>query len=237
MPPRTATTQTARARALGFTLIEVLVAIGIMALMAVMSWRGIDTMLRTQTGLQQRSDQVRTLQAGLAQWQTDLNRLSGLQSTPSWDWDGKVLRLTRDDLPASDGVRVVAWTWRADGNRPGGGDWLRWQSPAVQTRATWQQAWQNARLWSQSPSPDLRAAEVSVHPLAGWQLFVHRGGSWTHPLSSDTVATPDSPAKTADVPDGVRLVLDLPAAGPAAGPVAGRLTLDWVRPTLSGSGA
>ncbi len=50
----------------GFTLVEVLVAIGVMALLALMSWRGLDAMLRTQTQLQQRADRIRTLQAGLA---------------------------------------------------------------------------------------------------------------------------------------------------------------------------
>ncbi len=216
----------------GFTLVEVLVAITVMALMALMSWRGIDAMLRTQTSLQQRADQVRTLQAGLAQWQTDLSRVSGLQGTPGWDWDGKVLRLTREDVQPGEGVRVVAWTWRQDAGRPGGGDWLRWQSPALRTRAAWQQAWQNASLWSQSPTPELRAAEVSIHPLAGWQLFVHRGGSWTNPQSSAAVNTPSASTAPASLPDGVRLVLELPPVTP----VAGRITLDWVRPTLSGSG-
>lgn len=216
-----------RSPAQGFTLIEVLVAIGIMALMALMSWRGIEAMLRTQTGLQQRADQVRTLQAGLAQWQTDLNRIANLKGTPSWDWDGKVLRLTREDVQPGDGVRVVAWTWRQDAGRPGGGEWLRWQSAALQTRTAWQEAWQNARTWSQTPTAELRAAEIGIHPLAGWQLFVHRGGAWTNPLSSD--ATTGSLAE-ARLPDGVRLVLALPASTP----VAGDLTLDWVRPTLSG---
>lgn len=59
----------------GFTLIEVMVVMGVMALMALMAWRGIDGMLRTQTGLQQRSDELRTLQAGLAQWQVDLDQI------------------------------------------------------------------------------------------------------------------------------------------------------------------
>jgi len=214
-------------RTLGFTLIEVLVAIGIMALMALMSWRGLDAMLRTQASLQQRADQVRTLQAGLAQWQTDLNRIAPLQGIASWDWDGKVLRLTREDAQAENGVRVVAWTWRQDARRPGGGDWLRWQSAALPTRAAWQEAWQNARTWSQTPTASLRAAEISIHPLAGWQLFVHLGGAWTHPLSSD--ATSDK-ATTARLPDGVRLVLELPSTSP----LSQALTLDWMRPIASG---
>jgi general secretion pathway protein J len=79
----------------GFTLIEVLVAISVMALMSLMAWRGLDGMLRSQSSLQSRSDEIRSLQTGLAQWQTDLDQLAELNGTPSWDWNGQVLRLTR----------------------------------------------------------------------------------------------------------------------------------------------
>ncbi len=254
----------------GFTLIEVLVAISVMALMSLMAWRGIDGMLRTQTGLQVRADDIRTLQAGLAQWQTDLDQLTELKNTASWDWDGKVLRMTRRmaaapaglndpstpnattpggaSLPdASEAVQVVAWTWRIDPARPGGGDWQRWQSAPLTTRAAWQEAWQLAQVWSQTPTAASLAGQVQIHPLSGWQLFVHRGGAWTNPLSSDavtgppanngsgtnTAATPSGGTSGSTPPDGVRLILTLPPG--AAG--AGLVTRDWVRPTLSGTGA
>jgi general secretion pathway protein J len=242
----------------GFTLIEVLVAISVMALMSLMAWRGLDGMLRSQSSLQSRSDEIRSLQAGLAQWQTDLDQLAELSGTPSWDWNGQVLRLTRrtadaplpnnspsanttttstSPVPAS--VRVVAWTWRSDPGRPGGGDWQRWQSPPLSQRQDWQSAWALAAQWGQTANDSTRAGQIQIHPLSGWQLFVHRGGSWTNPLSSDAVTSgsPNNPNTNssanaiATTPDGVRLVLTLPP-GPAG---AGPLTLDWVRPTLSGA--
>ena len=52
------------ARVRGFTLIELLVALAAMALMAGLSWRGLDGMVRAQSQIQQRADAVLTLQAG-----------------------------------------------------------------------------------------------------------------------------------------------------------------------------
>ena len=57
----------------GFTLVEVLVALVGLALMAGLSWRGLDSMMRTRDASQQRVDEVAVLQTALAQWRTDLD--------------------------------------------------------------------------------------------------------------------------------------------------------------------
>jgi general secretion pathway protein J len=224
-----------RHHARGFTLIELLVAISIMALMAMLSWRGIDGMSRAQSQLQARADDALTLQVGLAQWRTDLDAMVKLPGTAALDWDGRVLRLTRRhplSQPAS--LQVVAWTLRNDGGR-GDGHWMRWPSAPISQRADWNDAWARAQTWGQTPSAEDRAQEISVRAVSQWQIFFHRGGAWSNPLSSEgTAPAPPGSASSAapgNPPDGIRLVLDLPA-GPS---LSGKLTLDWVSPTLTGA--
>ncbi|MBC7608501.1 MAG: prepilin-type N-terminal cleavage/methylation domain-containing protein [Polaromonas sp.] len=222
----------------GFTLIELLVAITIMALLAILSWRGLDGMARAQTQTSQRADEVLTLQAGLAQWKVDLDALTQTPQVNSLDWDGRVLRLTRRTSSPGEGLQVVAWTRRADA----GGQWLRWQSPVLRTLGGWNEAWSRASVWAQSASTEDRAREVLVVPLEDWKIFYFRGDAWTNPLSSDAGQTPvaSTPGGTPTAvatgvvqtvaPEGIRLVLSLPA-GPA---ISGKITLDWVRPTIGG---
>jgi general secretion pathway protein J len=216
----------------GFTLVEVMVAIGIMALMAMLSWRGIDGMARSQATTQVYADEVQTLQTGLAQWGADLDAMLQLQPAQqinAIDWDGRVLRLTRRSSNAEDnGLLVVAWTRRiVDGT----GQWLRWQSPPLRSRAALTEAWQRAGLWAQNPGDEEKKREVAITPLEQWQIFYFRNDAWSNPLSSDgaaPVATTGGTGST--IPAGLRLVLTLPQ-GAALG---GTLTRDWVAPTVGG---
>ena len=215
-----------RLRASGFTLIELLVAISLMALMAALSWRGLDGMTRAQTQMRQHSDDVLTLQAGLAQWGADLDALTSQQKTPSLDWDGRTMRILRRGTGAPDaGLRVVAWSRRAI---DGAGHWLRWQSPPVTTRGQLQQAWQQAALWGQNPTEEARAREVRVAALDQWRIFYFRKDAWVSAFSSPGATSTASTAT--DIPDGVRMELTL-SGGQA---ISGRVTRDWVRPTLGG---
>ena len=226
---------TRRIRSRGFTLVELLVALFAMALLAVMSWRGLDGMTRAQALTATRADEVLTLQVALAQWGADLDAIMELPSAPALDWNGRVLRITRRDTanPAS-GVLVAAWTQR-------NGQWLRWQSPPVTTHGQLEQAWQMADQWSQTPGEQERRLEVAITPLQDWQIFYFRGNAWTNPLSSDAVSTelqqaaqtPATPSATRAapvLPEGVRLILVLPP-GQA---LAGQITRDWARAALGG---
>lgn len=230
----------ARRAQAGFTLVELMVALFAMALLAVMSWRGLDGMARAQQQTQVRSDDVLALQVGLQQWTADLNAITELPRSPALDWNGRVLRIVRGSSGRpGDGLIVVGWTRRIIEGR---GMWLRWQSAPVTTRGQLEQAWGQADLWSQNPGELERRGEVAVTPLADWQIFYFRGNAWTNPQSSDAATgsnTPSTPPPNLAgtgipfrprLPDGVRLVLELPP-GQA---VTGMITLDWVRPTLSG---
>ncbi|QEA13372.1 PulJ/GspJ family protein [Comamonas flocculans] len=219
----------------GFTLVELLVAIAVLALLAVVSWRGLDAMVRAQQQTGAHTDAVLTLQTVLDQWETDLNAVQTLEHTTPIAWDGQLLRLTRRSPQAEDpGLRVVAWALRSV---DGSDQWLRWQSPPVATAAQWQQAWDQAALWARTPSAQTRRGETVLLPLAGWQLFFYREGAWANALSSASAPRPvdggaqpvATPAVT--LPEGVRLQITLAPGGA----LSGQITRDWVNPTLGGN--
>lgn len=230
----------------GFTLIELLIAITLMAVLAGLSWRGLDSLMRSRDITQAQVDKTAVLQTVLAQWQADLNAVQPVASVTDAgvQWDGRTLRITRRATAwradgADAGLWVVAWTLR-------GNQWLRWQSAPLQTRAALQQAWANAERWGQNPSTDDAAFETPLIPLDAWQLTYFRGNAWTNPLSSaGSNETTNGNANTAGgsasltpqanttsqgaLPDAIRLQIDLPANTG----VRGRITLDWVRPNFS----
>ena len=229
-------------RADGFTLIEVLVALSIMAVIALLSWRGIDGMARAQEATRRHTDDVLALQAGLAQWRADLDAMISWPAAPRADrnrqpggtpgaltvqrslaWDGSTLRITRVAAgDAAAGLRVVAWT-----RRPGSGQWLRWQSAPVRSQAAWAAAWDAAATWGQTGAAAGAAPAVAIAAALDWQLHYFRNNAWTNPLSSPS----ESAADTLALPDGVRLMLTL-APGQA---LAGPLVVDWVRPDFGGA--
>ena len=235
--PQSSPLRSAR-RPSGFTLIEVLVALTIMAVMAMLTWRGIDGMARAQESTRRYTDDVLALQAGLSQWRADLDAMmvwpvtdgsppyQTSASQRSLSWDGRLLRITRTSAgePAG-GLRVVAWTRRPDGQ------WLRWQSAPFLSQNAWKAAWDNAENWSQTANEQAAdgtgAQAVRVANATEWQVHYFRNNAWTNPLSSGA----ESAAAVGTLPDGVRLLINF-APGQA---LNGPMVLDWVRPNFGGA--
>jgi general secretion pathway protein J len=239
----------------GFTLVEVLVALTILALMAALTWRGIDGIARAQAITSQSTDQTLALQAGLTQWHNDLDAsvswpmpvagtpgsasAAPLTTGRSLVWDGSALRLTRTDAanPAA-GLHVVAWTRQSST-----GWWLRWQSAPFTSTQAWAAAWNAAAQWGQSASlsgldasTGGGAQAVAIVRISDWRLYYFRNNAWSNPLSSAAEGVANSaganPAATG-LPGGIRLLLTLASGAGIAGP----LTVDWVRPTFVGNGS
>ncbi|HEX5739571.1 MAG TPA: prepilin-type N-terminal cleavage/methylation domain-containing protein [Hydrogenophaga sp.] len=227
-------TLSARARGLGgFTLIELLVAIVVMSMLALLSWRSIDGMTRTQTLTQQHADDLLRLQATLGQWNADLDAVFDTGEINALDFDGRVLRLTRRDASetglVSPGMRVVAWARISGGAGPA--HWSRWQSGSIQRRDQLARAWQRASEWGReaqgSEAASSEDSSVALIPIAKWQLFYHRGETWGNPQSA--VGNEDGAvANESQLPNGIRVVLSL-APGHS---LSGELVRDWVRTTL-----
>lgn len=189
----------------GFTLVEVLVALLIMSVIAVLGWRGIDSMARSREVAQASSERTLRLATVVAQFEQDLQAVVDTATVPGLAFDGASLRMTRR---ANGGLQVVVWSLRE-------GVWRRWAGAPATRVAALQESWlQSQQLVGSEPLqiPLLEGA-------AGWQIYFFRDGAWTNAqstgdLAAGTSATgataPGTPAQRERLPLGVRLVIELP---------------------------
>jgi general secretion pathway protein J len=163
---------------------------------------------------------------GLSQWRTDLDNMSSLPNVPALDWDGRVLRITRQhSQDPQAGLQVVAWSL-------GNGQWTRWQSATLTRRDAWLLAWTQAQVWGESAGNPTSSDshEVLVQALRSWQIYYHRDGAWSNALSSSGASPTGTPLGASNVlPEGIRLVIELPDNAA----LSGKVTLDWVRPSFT----
>lgn len=189
----------------GFTLVEVIVALALMALLASLSWQGIASVADAKRASDERVN--RTLRAGtvLAQWEQDLSQLHDTPAVPALAFDGATLRLVRRQ---SEGLQVVAWALRE-------GRWMRWASPVVTRAAALQEQWiTSQQLLGNEPNQ-----LVLWEGLAAWQVYYYRINGWSNAQSSGDIVAPAGSASAPpreQLPTGVRVVLTL--QGPPGAP-------------------
>lgn len=117
----------------GFTLVEVLVAMSIMAIVAVMSWQGVDGIVRSRDISESHLNRLLRLNTVLAQFKEDLTAIhhETARTLPSFKYDGARMTIVRR---TTGGVQVVVWSLRNDA-------WYRWSGPAATTVRALQDSW------------------------------------------------------------------------------------------------
>ena len=185
-----------RLRAQGFTLVEVLVALSIMAVLATMAWQGVDGIVRARDISQAKMERTLRLSTVIAQWDQDLQSVYDSAVVPALAFDGATVRLART---APGGVQMVAWSLQGTTLR-------RWTGPVVTDAASLQDSW----LRSQQLLGDERGQLVLFDDVTEVQLYFFRGNGWSNAQSSGDVApgTPGSAEPQGEqLPAGARLML------------------------------
>ena len=211
----------------GFTLVEVLVALVIMAVVAAMGWQGVSGMARAREIATAASERTLRLSAVVGQWEADLAAVYDSPQVPGLSFDGASLRIARR---TEDGVQLVVWSLRD-------GLWRRWPGPVSRRVGELQQAW----LASQQLQGNEPGQLQLIEGVTDWQLYFWRGQGWSNAQSSgDLVERPRAAAPAASaastaaggasapdggasaptatavnttrsqLPSGVRLQIDLP---------------------------
>jgi general secretion pathway protein J len=207
----------------GFTLVEVLVALSIMSIIAVMAWQGVDGMVRTRSVITTRLEKLLRINTVLAQWEQDLNALQDpkLQGLPNGleplTFNGASVTLTRR---APGGLQLVVWSLRS-------GAWQRWASPAVTTQTALLEHFAASQQFLGNEQGQL----TTLTDITEWQIYFFRDNAWSNAQSSAGLAAGTASANlvsgnvaapvraAAPLPQGVRLVLTMGGTQGAAGKV------------------
>ncbi|MBA5685703.1 prepilin-type N-terminal cleavage/methylation domain-containing protein [Duganella sp. LX47W] len=158
-------------RGRGFTLIELLVAISILAIVAVLGWRGLDGIIRSRQALTAQMEQTRGMQLAFAQMQSDCENLAPttlLHGRTNLLAETDRLTLVRTVLTENEPSRLQVVSYRVRD-----GVLLRRESSATRDLAQLDMLWQGARS-DTDPAP----AVTLQTGLNGMTMRLWQNGSW-----------------------------------------------------------
>ena len=204
-----------RTRSTGFTLVEVMVALVIMAVLSALAMRGMDALMRAKESALAATDRTLKLNTGMSQFEYDMTMVVDSKVLPkAIMFDGATLRIARR---TPQGVQLVLWT-RQDRR------WQRWASQPVIHMSELTDAWMRSQQWDA-----VSASAITVlENVDDFQVYVCNpanlatsGCSWNNVQSNQGAAQNNPPAcppnqqpcptpPPAPQPDGIKILLKVP---------------------------
>lgn len=168
----------------GLTLVELLVAISILGLVAVMGWRGLDSIVRSRTALNLELEQTRGMQLAFAQMQSDTAHLAPntlLANRPALHALANQLTLVRTVFADAQPTQVTVVSYRLKD-----GKLTRRESPATRDLAKLDQLWLAALNDTDSSPSVLLKDALSAMSLRVW---LSGGAAWQPGMDAAVIAS------------------------------------------------
>ena len=194
-----------RRRASGFTLVEVMVALTIMAILAALAFRGIDALVHAKDASLQATDRTLKLNTGMSQFEYDISQVIDSKVLPQpLMFDGATLRMARR---TPDGVQLVLWSLQDR-------RWQRWASGSYIRTSELTDAWMRSQQWTAISGNAVTVLEnvdsFQYYPCNP-NATASSGCSWNNGGSTTgTVIGPPGAASAVAQPLAARIVLKLP---------------------------
>lgn len=191
-------------RAHGLTLIELLVAISVLSIVAVLGWRGLDSIVRARAALSSDLEQTRGMQLTFAQLQSDCAHLVGPIALPN-----------RVPLAAGQGRLTLIRTVFADNQpsrlqvvsyRVNGGILTRSESVATRDMKELDVLWLSAVNDAGNSPEVMLQSDVTAMAMRLWI-----NGAWRTDTdaSASALASTTAPAASMPIPAGLEVTMHL----------------------------
>jgi general secretion pathway protein J len=186
----------------GFTLVELLVAISILAIVAVLGWRGLDGIVRARSSLTAQMETTRGMQLAFAQLQSDCEHISNaevINNRPFLLTGTDRITLVREVFTENQPSRMQVVAYRIVN-----GTLLRRESNLTRDLA------ELDALWQASVSDTDTSGSVALqNGVAGMQVLVWQNGGWRQSVTQ-VVANANIMAQSTGVnpnPTGLQVAL------------------------------